>query len=394
MLSVYKLTTAINESATGMSSNVDAHVFHGSMDEMAAEFGFTLMSEAADMATMVVTAEEIMTEAAISNPSSLAAMSENVLDNIGSKLKGIIDKLIAMVKGVIDKLKAFFFKFTGKTAEWLKVMKPRITAAAGQAGASEFNVEAHSWDVDYITDGMVSGIDRLMAIAAKTDDKFKMVSDVTSTIDSLKTNMDPSMQGKGGDDPAVKSAVEKLEQYIDSAKEDEKEAADGMATVIADAMEVAESVSTLEEVWSAVTKKATGGEKVTVKIGEIKCGKFGSSYDGMLKAIEESKKTISAIQKSYDNHLKTLKTLRSKVDGVFKKDSKVDKLEKFPTDLKTKYNAAISSGSAIVTKTLSMTESAINNARAKNTSCLETMTSEYMGILSKFAGYKGKKEKD
>ncbi len=394
MLSVYKLTQALSESASGASSNVDAHVFRGTLDEMAAEFGFTVMSETADLLSFAANAEEIMSEAAIENPSTVAAMSESVLETIGNKLKAIIDKLIAMVKGVIDKLKAFFFKFTGKTSEWLKVMRPRVTAAAGREGASEFSVEAHKWDVEYITNGMVTGIDALMTIAAKTDDKFKMVEQVSSTIESVKVNMNPDLQGKNGDDPGVKAAAEQLDKFIEESKKEEEETGDGMATLIAGAMQVSDSVSTLEEVWSAVSKKANGGEKVTTKIGEISCGKFGSSYDGMLKAIEESKKTISAVQKSYDNHLKTLKSLRSKVESTFKSSGKVEKLEKFPTDLKTKYNTAISSGSAMITKTLSMTESAINNARAKNTASLQAMTSEYMGILSKFAGYKGKKKDD
>lgn len=394
MLSVYKLTQALSESASGVSSNVDAHVFRGTLDEMAAEFGFTVMSETADLMSFAANAEEIMSEAAIENPSSVAAMSESVLETIGNKLKAIIDKLIAMVKGVIDKLKAFFFKFTGKTSEWLKVMRPRITAAAGREGASEFSVEAHKWDVEYITSGMVGGIDSLMAIAAKTDDKFNKVNEVNGALDKIKANMDPALQGKSGDDASVKAAVEQLDKFIEEHKDDDNSTADAMATQIADAMQVTDSVSTLEEVWSAVSKKANGGEKVTTKIGEISCGKFGSSYDGMLKAIEESKKTISAVQKSYDNHLKTLKSLRSKVDSAFKSNGKVEKLEKFPTDVKTKYNTAISSASAMITKQLSMTESAINNARAKNTASLQAMTSEYMGILSKFAGYKGKKKDD
>lgn len=392
MLSMFKMAQALDENASGHIIDVDAHKFYGSMTEMASEFNFTLMSETADIISYYTAAEEIMTESAMTNPSALGPMSESVLDSLGSKLKAFIDKIIAMVKGVIDKLKAFFFKFTGKTADWLKVMKPRITAAAGRQGASDFQVEAHTWDVDYVTSGMTAGIDKLMAIAAKADDKFQLVSKVTSELGALKGTIDPSMQGKSGDDADVKAAADLFDKYIEEAKKDESETGDGMATIIAEAMEVADNVSNLEEVWTAVTKKANGGDKTTVKIGDIKCGKFGSSYDGMLKAIEESKKTISAVQKSYDNHLKTLKSLRSKADSAFKTDSKVEKLDKYPTDVKTKYNAAVSALSSIITKEISMTESAVNNARAKNTSALEAMTSEYMGILSKFSGFKGKKE--
>lgn len=392
MLSVFKMAQALDENASGHTVDVDAHKFYGSMTEMASEFNFSVMSEAADIMSYYTAAEEIMTESALSNPAALGPMSESVLDNLGNKLKAFIDKIIAMVKGVIDKLKAFFFKFTGKTADWLKVMRPRVTAAAGRQGASDFQVEAHDWDVEYITSGMSSGIDTLMAIADKTNDKFNRVAQLSSSLNAVKSNLNPDMQGKSADDAGVAAAVDALDKAVEAAKTDSEKTGDEMATSIANAMDVSGGASTLEEVWSAVAKRANGGEKVTVKIGDIKCGKFGNSYDGMLKAIEESKKTISAIQKSYDNHLKTLKSLRSKADAAFKADSKVEKLDKYPTDVKTKYNAAVSAYSSIITKEISMTESAVNNARAKNTSALETMTSEYMGILSKFSGYKGKKE--
>lgn len=392
MLSVFKMAQALDENASGHIIDVDAHKFYGSMTEMASEFNFTLMSEAADIMSYYTNAEEIMTESAMSNPSALGPMSENVLDNLGNKLKAFIDKIIAMVKGVIDKLKAFFFKFTGKTADWLKVMRPRITAAAGRQGASDFQVEAHEWDVEYITSGMSGGIDTLMSIATKTNDKFDRVAQLSASLNAVKGNLNPDMQGKSADDAGVSAAVDALDKAVEAAKADSEKTGDEMATAIANAMGVTEGVSSLEEVWGAVAKKANGGDKVTVKVGDIKCGKFGNSYDGMLKAIEESKKTISAIQKSYDNHLKTLKSLRSKADAAFKADSKVEKLDKYPTDVKTKYNAAVSAYSSIITKEISMTETAVNQARAKNTSALETMTSEYMGILSKFAGFKGKKE--
>lgn len=391
MLDVYKLSQAINESATGCV-DVPAYNFIGSMDEATSEFNFVLMSEQANLLSFKTSAEEIMTEAAISNPSAMEALSENIFETIGKKVKAILDKIIAMVKGIIDKLKAFFYKFTGKTSKWLSVMKPRINAAAGISGANDMDVEAHKWDVAYITDGMVSGINDIMMYAGKdADGKFSEVSALEGVISGTKANLSPDMQGKNGDDESVKKAVAALDKIVEEQKvtDEQKQAA---VSAVAEAMDVSGSDSSIDDVWSAVTKKATGGEKVTMKVSECAGGKFGSGVDGMLKAIEESKKTISSLQKVYDNHLKTLKSLRSKADSAFKSESKVDKLDKYPTELKGKYQNALNAITTQFTTALTFLEGAVNTARGKNTSYLQTMTSEYMSVLSKFAGYKKKKE--
>lgn len=398
MLSVFKLAEAMNEAATGnFQSNVEAHVFYGTMDECTSEMGFALLSEQADLMTFSNGVDEIMTEAAMKNPDSLDVLSENVFEQIGKKVKAFIDKIIAMVKGVIEKLKAFFYKFTGKTDKWLSVMKPRVNAASGRAGASEQEFEAHKWDAGFVNNDMVNAIDSIMDdVAAKSGDTFSKVEQAAAKVDQLKsTYMKDEFRDKTAEDSGVKGAIgdEKdnsglageLKKFEDKDTEAE---ADARVKKAANAFGVDEG-SSLDDMWTNVTAKATGGEKVTMKVSEI-----GGGVDNMLKAIEGSKKAISNMQKAYDKHLKTLTNLRKKIENVYSKDSKVDKMDKFPTDLKAKYNSLISKLSTEATTELSAYEGIINTARGKNTTFMQNMCSEYMSIISKYANFKGKKDKD
>jgi hypothetical protein len=83
--------------------------------------------------------------------------------------------------------------------------------------------------------------------------------------------------------------------------------------------------------------------------------------------------------------------MSAKVDQVYKKDAYADKMDQFPAELRSKYTAAINSASEITTIIISTFETALNTAKTKHIGYIQEMTSEYMGALSKFANYKGKK---
>lgn len=396
MLSVYKLTNAINESASGIMSidSIVPYQFIGGLDEATSEMNYMLMAEAVDIASLHTGAVEIMTEAAINNPGSLETLSENVFQTVGAKVKAFIDKIIAMVKGMIEKIKAFFYKLTGKIDKWLNIMKPRITKASGYSGASDQSIEMHKWNVEYIATegGLASGLGSMAEqMTKKVNDKFIAVEGFKQDISTLKSEfMSDDMREKGGDDPAVKAAVEKLEKGINEFKDGANDAADAFRGEIAVALDVTdENPNTMDDVWSAVTKKATGGEKITMKFSEAAGGK---GVDGMLKAIEGSKKSISALKKSYEKHLTDLGKLKTAVEKAFKTDSKVEKIDKFPSELRGKYQNAITELSNDATKTISIMESALNTAKSKHIAYVQQMTSEYMSALSKYANYKGKKK--
>lgn len=396
MLSVYKLTNAINESASGVSTieSIPAYNFIGGLDEATSEMNYILMSEAVDLMAFQTGASEIMTEAAINNPDSLSALSENVFQTVGAKVKAFIDKIISMVKGIIEKIKAFFFKLTGKIDKWLGVMKPRITKASGFSGAGDQDIEMHQWDVDYIATegGLASGLGSMADdMTKKANDKFIAVEAIKQEIAAIKSEaMSDDMRDKGGDDPAVKGVVEKLEKGLEKLKDTSGDYADNFRGAIAEALDVTgENPNTMDDVWAAVTKRATGGEKITMKFSQAAGGK---GVDGMLKAIEGSKKSISSLKKSYEKHLSDLGKLKSAVEKAYKADSKVEKIDKFPAELRGKYQSFISELSNDATKGISIMESAMNTAKSKHIGYVQQMTSEYMSALSKYANYKGKKK--
>lgn len=389
MLTAFKLAQAINESATSAPQvdNVNAHEFVGTIAEAAAEFNYVVMCETTDIVSFHTAAEEIMAEAAMTNPASLETITENVFTTIGQKMKSFIDKIIAMVKGMIEKIKAFFAKLSGKTDKWLTIMKPKITAAQGKSGYGDATFEMRKWDDKYVTGGMISGINELVNVTDKNaDGSFSAIDEVKRHIDGLKLDMTSDNQGKNADDPAISAAVDKLTKHVEALKEMEGNATEEFVGEVAKCMDVTgDGPNTIEDVWSAVTKKATGGEKVTMKYSEY-------GIDRMIKGVENSKKCISDLKKAYEKHLTALTKLKGKIESTFKADSKVEKLDKFPSDLKAKYQAAVSATSSAWTKSVSAYESVVNTAKSKNIELVQAMTSDYMSALSKLAGYKGKKD--
>ena len=395
MLNIYKLTQSINESAAGVVSvdNIPAYDFVGGLDEATSEMNYILMSEAADLCAFRAGADEIMCEAAVSNPETLEALSENVFQTVGAKVKAFIDKVIAMVKGMIEKIKAFFFKLTGKIDKWLTVMKPRITKASGYSGAGDQTVEMHDWDGDYVASegGMVSGLGAMAeGMTKKANDKFAKVEAAKAKIDSVKTSfMGDDNREKGGDDAGIKAAVDAITKEMEALKDGASDKDEAFRGQIAAALGV--DASNMDEMWTAVTKKATGGEKVTMTFSKAAGGK---GVDGMLKHIEGSKKAISALKKAYEKHLSDLSKVKSAVEKAFKTDSKVEKIDKFPSELKGKYQSYITELTNDATREISIMESALNTAKSKHIGYVQQMTSEYMGALSKYANYKGKKSED
>lgn len=383
MLNIFKLTDAISESAVGSTNiaSIQPYEFIGSMAECTAEFNYEIMSEAANFMEFYANSEEIMTEAAVMNPAAIDTLSESVFGKIKEGVTKFIDKIIAMVKGVIEKLKAFFFKLTGKTDKWLNIMKPKIKDAQGRRGSSEVTYEMHEWNVEYVTNGLQSGISSLVKNAIP-DDIDSAINDLISDVKSHAVSNTTSATDKA-DSSGSKESLKRLDNLIDLENKKLEEAREKFPGTVAKAIGVTES-STMDAVWKAVNEKATGGEKKTVQIG--------NQVDSMVSGVESSKKCIDGLKKTYDQHLKDLGNFRKKIETAF------NKLELFDKDTKlsgavtsTAKNYANAASKAIVS-TLQMSESACNNARGMNVSFVQTMTTEYMNALTRFAGYKEKKD--
>lgn len=392
MLYTSRLINAINESSTGSFRCYGTREFYGSMDEMTSEFGFSLMSEAADIASFIAETDEIMTEAAISNPSSVVALSENVLENLKKKVKNIFTHLLEMIKGIIAKLKAFFLAFRKKNGEWVKTMSPYITKASKEKNASNVIVSVHTWDHEYLTGGLLDAINNLMDEITKDEDDFNTtIEDANKTLNSLGS-FDFSKEVKAEDltDEKVKPAIESLEVMAEKCNRSSEEFTEGAWEHAAKVLGVEGSYSSPEAVWAAVSKKAAGGDKIDTKIGSIKCAS-GSGPSGMMTFIEKSNETINALVTAYDKHKSTLESMSTKVTTTLDK-SKLSDNDKLPGEFLTAYNSVITAACNFILKPITIVENIINTTRAKNQSYIETAVKEYMSALSKFANYKAPKE--
>lgn len=389
MLNIFKLTDAISESAVGTTNiaSIQPYEFIGSMAECTAEFNYEVMSEAASFMEFYANSEEIMTEAAVMNPDALDLLTESVFSKIKEHVMKFIDKIIAMVKGMVEKLKAFFFKLTGKTDKWLSIMKPKIKEAQGRRGSGDVTFEMHEWNVDYVNSGLQSGISSLAEKAVK--DALPNASDVDKAI-SYKANRVKSVASnyaQSADDNAEseqsKAALKSLDTAIDYINNSIEEYREKFPATLAAAVGVSEN-SSLDAVWKAVNEKATGGEKKTVQIG--------NQVDRMVTGVEGSKKCIDSLKKVYEKHVKDLSNYRKQVENTFKKIEVFDKDDTTAQAVKSSVSTYLNAYSKKIVNILQMNETACSNAQGMNTSFVQTMTTEYMNALTRFAGYKEKKD--
>ena len=127
-----------------------------------------------------------------------------------------------------------------------------------------------------------------------------------------------------------------------------------------------------------------------VKGNEKTSQKYGNRVDAMLRTVEKSADTIKTIQKAYDKHLSDLGTLKSKAETAFDENKISSKL---PEEGAKAAKRLMSTVGTYITSYLTMHEGAINTARDKNTKYLQEMASEYMSVLTKFAGIKSQAPK-
>lgn len=381
MISVFNLQT-LTESAVSGSTALDINSikgvnYIGTMSEMASDFDFALMSEAVDFNAYVVGSDEILTEAAMGNPDALGTLSENVFTSIVKRGQAIIAKLMAMVKGIINKLKAYYAKLTGKTDKWASLMKPKIEAAKRESGSTEVTAEMHKWNIDLLTSKLPAAMTKIVDVA----DKALTKEDISNTIDTLIRNY----KGKSADDPDVKSAVERFRKAVDSVSEDSSANIEEVYKTAASELGLSNDTS-VDAIWNELIAKVTGGEKVTVKYNSSELG-----IDKMMSAIEGSKKTITDLQKAYDEQLKSLSKLKASYDKLDVNASKIDDEKEYPSAI---INAARDMAKGEIdmnVKLITAANTALNRARDVTTNQLQAMTSEYMSVLTKFAGFKGKK---
>lgn len=383
MLSAFNLAQRINESAAGNQGmgTIEAYAFIGTMAEATTEFNDMILGEAVNMSEFHTGAEEILAEAATTNPDSLDAINENVFTTIKEGVIKFFEKLKSMVKGIVEKLKAFFFKLTGKTDKWLTVMKPRIEAAKRNSGTGDLTMEMHKWDTAFITEGMLAGITKMM----DTDlPAIKGVEAAAKAFVSAESIGAPATKANpvDADSDKTKAIVKQLEDYSDTLKSDREELKNDCAKDLASALGVSAN-SSMDAVYKDVAQKATGGEKVTVKfVSEI-------GVDKMVETVDKSKTTIDNLKKAYEKHLTKIHEDQKKVEAALAKVD-VKNPEKYATEVVRAAKACLSNYSTNITAGYSTLESAVNTVRGMNVKYVQDMISEYMNALTKFAGSKSK----
>lgn len=374
MLTSFNLLAAINENAGAYAGVSDVPMMECTgLDAISAadECTLAVLEAANDYMSFSVGAQELLVETALTDPSRVETLSENVFDNIVKKVKNVIDKIIAAVKKIIDMLKAFFFKLTGKTDKWLSLMKPKITAAQGRRGNSDLTAEMHEWDEEYVASGISAGIAAALGDWEHADGAAMYDDLVNKAKDAF---VKASSQGDKYDNDAIHDAMDSKKEKIDEDIEKIPAKIGGHFGF--------GSVNDLNELYKEIREKATGGEKTTVH--------YGTSTSKMLTAIEGSKKLYNSLNKTYNNYLKALNNFRSKIDKT--SNIKFDNEKDAPAGAAAAVREALQTVIDGVVRTTTTYHSATDSIRKINLDCINQMTQEYMTVLTKFVNAKEPKK--
>ena len=390
MFNVFSLTEAVNNAANGNISDITPHAYIGTMEEACEDFRYMLMTEAAEQAEFYARSEEIITEAAFSNPDSVGVLVENVFSNMGTRIKEFFAKLKKWILGLIDTMKATFFQFTKKTSDWLKIMGPRIDAARGRTGHSDFTYEMHEWKTDYVINGMSKAFEQLLNSWPKQSEVGKMFihgsDQLVSTIDSMKKNAD-SYDNADADSEKVKGYLKHLSDRNEECKKAVEDDAVEFPKAVASALGGSLSTATLDDLWRSLDAEVRGGEKKTTM-------KIDGKVDEMRKAIEGYKNSFTAIEKAYKDYLKVINQDEKKLTDDYNQAKKYDTGDKkIPSSVITalqqnwaaKYNA--------ITGMYNRLSGTASKMQSLNISYIKAMVGEYMSALTAYSRLKEAKEK-
>lgn len=391
MFNVFSLTEAVNNAANGNISNITPHVYIGTLEEACEDFRYMLMTEAAEQAEFYARSEEIITEAAFSNPDTVGVLVENVFSNMGTRIKEFFAKLKKWILGLIDTMKATFFQFTKKTSEWLKIMGPRIDAAKNRAGHSDFTYEMHEWKTDYVISGMSDSFTKILKEwprQSNASDHINKLGNVNlKSVANFGMDKAKEMSGSDTDSDEVKGIISDLNGNIESIKKKMEDDSAKFPKFVADSLGIGNlSSSTLDDLWRSLDKEVRGGEKLTVKVD--------GKVEEMRKAIEGYKTSFTNIEKAYKEYLKTISQDEKKVTDEYnevKKYGSDDK--KIPSNLLTAYQQYWNAIYTAVTGMYNRLSGTAGKMQSLNISYIKAMVGEYMSALTAYSRLKEVKEK-
>lgn len=376
MLNVFTSFAAVNEAVSGgaaafTANNIPEYNFEGlSVVEAFQECCNQTMIEAANFDEFAIGADEMIVEAAMSNPYNVEVLTEAAANGIWDKLKRLIDKLISMVKGLLTKLRAFFAKFFGKTESWCKLVEPKVKTAKPD---SELTYAMWDWDEGYVGSAISDGARKLFE-AWKTQWADR-------TIDSMITASQQMYAKHKGDSPdADTDFAKEFDDVLGKKREDLGD------TLTAD-MEAAFGVTaaSMDEVRVAIVRKAHGDTD-----SKNSAKKIAGSMNSMFSYVKESKKTIEKIEKTYKDNLTTLTNFRKKLDKtlVVKDAGSDDKNSSTASAIVREANKAVQTVSAYT----SAYQNAISNCSQLNVSLVQEMVKEYMNAVTKCINSKAVKK--
>lgn len=136
MLNITKLVEAVNNASmtsgggyqfSELIESVETFDMPGlTLIESMQHASVSILEETAEYMEFEVSVNEIIAEAAISNPDRVDILSENAINTMINKVKEVFNKIIGFLKGIFEKIKNFFTRFKKKKEDWSKETKEAV----------------------------------------------------------------------------------------------------------------------------------------------------------------------------------------------------------------------------------------------------------------------------
>ena len=383
MLSAVTMIQAINESVSNgyiTESTVPAMAFHG-LDAVEACYASrnAVLTEAVDFYNFCQQTDEIMVEAALSNPSSLEILQENVFENMASKAKKIFDKIIAAVKGLWERIKASFYKLFGKTKKWYEVMKKRVEEAKKtNSYRAHITYDMHDWNTSYMSkEGMPSKLDDLISDWKEAYDKKKAAD--------FKTEYSSPYSGSLGAKDSEPDA--QLKKDLSAAKEDKS---DEENEKLLDDVNRLFGVggADLSAAYDEIRKKCTNdkSEKESVKVS--------GNVDTYMTAVKGSNDQYTKLEKAYKKYLNELTKAKEALVRASNSSVKVENEKEKNSENMTTMREIVSAKIQAGIKITERYHAAITQIQSIHLTMFNTMINEYMGAVTAYCNGKPKKDED
>lgn len=374
MLNIVKLVESINDSRTvngntAVLESIEEYDFCG-LDCISAmmEANTVLASDMSDITEFSVNTDELMVEAASSNPDRLYILTENIGKSFLDAIKNFFMKAAGIAKGLFNRIGVALTKLTGRIDKWSAAMEGKIANAKKDPKKSGFKYTMWNYNTEMIYDKLIAVSDEIGSKYMNIDDVANIVKEHVSKLSSATVDKDGvHVDGKDINDASNKAEADNLDNDLLSAV---KTAFGGKARITINAADI-------NGLNKALETAIYGDKKIEENI-QTKC-------DSMLDAIKKSKDTLKTLKERYQKHSAALSAAAKELENASKNfngfsDSSGD-------------NNSNSAAIAAVKKSLENDVkrvkgylSVVNTISASNVKAVNSMTTDYMMALSAFVG--------